>query len=115
VIFFIFPDFTIFYALLDVPPPQPVLWFHKGLTYHDSYDEDLDKWIVSDLNKNNVEIVIVEEKSFIDTSERLNDFPGELSEGETLVPIPNTAVKPFSADGTALATTWESRTLPGYK
>ena len=28
------------------------------------------------------------------------------------VPIPNTEVKPFSADGTWLETTWESRTLP---
>ena len=28
------------------------------------------------------------------------------------VPIPNTEVKPFSADGTWLETIWESRTLP---
>ena len=28
-------------------------------------------------------------------------FPGDLSEGATPVPIPNTAVKPFSPDGTA--------------
>lgn len=30
-------------------------------------------------------------------------------------PIPNSAVKPFSADGTAWETVWESRTLPGLK
>lgn len=35
------------------------------------------------------------------------------SEGETPVPIPNTAVKSFSADGTARETVWESRTPPG--
>ena len=40
-------------------------------------------------------------------------FPGDRSEGETPVPIPNTAVKPLSADGTALETVWESRSSPG--
>ncbi len=32
--------------------------------------------------------------------------------GETPVPIPNTMVKPYTADGTALATVWESRWTP---
>ena len=40
-------------------------------------------------------------------------FPGDHSEGVTPVPIPNTAVKSLSADGTAWETAWESRTLPG--
>jgi hypothetical protein len=40
-------------------------------------------------------------------------FSGGFSGGETPVPIPNTEVKPFSADGTALATAWESRSSPG--
>ena len=30
------------------------------------------------------------------------------------VPIPNTEVKPYSADGTWLETTWESRALPDF-
>ena len=38
---------------------------------------------------------------------------GDLSEGATPDPIPNSEVKTFSADGTARATGWESRTLPG--
>ena len=42
-------------------------------------------------------------------------FLGDHGEGETPVPIPNTAVKPFSADGTAWVTVWESRTLPRLK
>ena len=33
-------------------------------------------------------------------------------EGETPGPIPNPEAKPFSADGTALVTVWESRTQP---
>jgi hypothetical protein len=41
------------------------------------------------------------------------DFLGDDGEGEPPVPIPNTAVKPLSVDGTCRATGWESRTLPG--
>ena len=41
-------------------------------------------------------------------------FPGDYSEGVTPVPIPNTEVKPLSADGTVWATAWESRSLPGF-
>ena len=37
---------------------------------------------------------------------------GDHGEGETPVPIPNTEVKPLSADGTTWVTVWESRTLP---
>ena len=37
---------------------------------------------------------------------------GDGSEGVPPVPIPNTEVKPFSPDGTARASVWESRTLP---
>ena len=34
--------------------------------------------------------------------------------GVTLVPIPNTTVKPQAADGTILETIWESRWVPDY-
>lgn len=40
--------------------------------------------------------------------------PGGHSGGETPVPIPNTEVKPSSADGTAWATARESRSPPGF-
>ena len=39
-------------------------------------------------------------------------FFGGDSEEVTPVPIPNTEVKLFSADGTAWETVWESRTSP---
>ena len=39
---------------------------------------------------------------------------GDSSEGVTPVPIPNTEVKPLSADGTVRETGWESRSLPGF-
>lgn len=71
--FFIFPDFTIFYALAGRPSPQPLLWFHKGLTYLPAYDPFLDGWIVEGLKKNKVKAVILEEASLLD--DRINDFP----------------------------------------
>jgi hypothetical protein len=40
-------------------------------------------------------------------------FPGGYRSRATPVPIPNTEVKPATADGTARATLWESRSLPG--
>ena len=40
-------------------------------------------------------------------------FLGDDGERETPVPIPNTAVKTLSADGTAASQRWESRTSPG--
>ena len=41
-------------------------------------------------------------------------FSGGYSEGDPPVPIPNTVVKPFSADDTSGATPRESRSLPGF-
>ena len=38
---------------------------------------------------------------------------GGSSEADPPVPIPNTEVKRFSADDTALVTVWENRSLPG--
>ena len=35
--------------------------------------------------------------------------------GDTPVPIPNTMVKTYAANGTILETVWESRWLPDYK
>ena len=45
-------------------------------------------------------------------SENLNRFIGGNSEEDPPVPIPNTEVKLFCADGTAWVTVWESRSLP---
>ena len=41
-------------------------------------------------------------------------FPGGDRRGVTPVPMPNTEVKPSTADGTARVTVWESRSLPGF-
>jgi len=73
--FFIFPDFTIFYGLLNMPSPQPILWFHKGITYPEIYNSQLDNWLVQALESSHIEIVVLEEKSRINTKTRFNDFP----------------------------------------
>ena len=41
-------------------------------------------------------------------------FPGGHRGRVTPVPIPNTEVKPATADGTACVGVWESRSLPGF-
>jgi len=73
--FFIFSDFTALYGFLKKPSPQPMLWFHKGLTYPRKYDKILDQWIVSSLKKNSVKTIIVEEISWFNNSLVMKDFP----------------------------------------
>lgn len=73
--FFVFPDFTLFYGVLDVPSPQPLLWFHNGLTFSNEYDPTLDQWIISDLQKNQVRIIVIEEQSWFHTDKILSHFP----------------------------------------
>ncbi len=73
--FFVFPDFTILYGLLGVPSPQPLLWFHEGVTYSREANADLDERIVVALKRNRVSIFIREQAAWFDTEERLNDFP----------------------------------------
>ena len=43
----------------------------------------------------------------------LTPILGDHSERDPPVPIPNTEVKPLSPDGTARASVWERRKLPG--
>ena len=73
--FFVFPDFTALYGFVGSPSPQPILWFHKGLTYPQEYDERLDSWIVDSLKKSDIDTIVIEEVSWFTTGSRLNDFP----------------------------------------
>ena len=50
--------------------------------------------------------------NYVTFTYNLVSFSGGNGEGVTPVPIPNTAVKPFCADGTWDAGPWESRTPP---
>lgn len=73
--FFVFPDTTILYGLLDATPPQPLLWFDEGLTYPREYDPVIDRRIVKSLEENNVDTIVLEEESFWGTEKRLGHFP----------------------------------------
>ncbi len=42
------------------------------------------------------------------------NLSGDNGERDPPVPIPNTAVKPLSADGTWTAGSWESKSLPDF-
>ena len=53
--------------------------------------------------------------SLIPTLQTLLFFSGDYTAGETPLPIPNREDKPRRADGTILATVWESRSLPGVR
>jgi hypothetical protein len=73
--FFVFPDFTLFYGLCGVPSPQPVLWFHKGVTYAQGANSRLDERIVAELERNDVTVLVLEQVSWFNTGERLGHFP----------------------------------------
>lgn len=72
--FFVFPDWTLLYGLTEQPSPQPLLWFHPGLTYPSGGDPDLDRRIVAELERHGVTAVVLEEASWLG-AERLEDFP----------------------------------------
>ena len=56
-----------------------------------------------------MEVTCTDGPSSFDVIERIS---GDHSGGVTPDPIPNSAVKPSSADGTARVSVWESRSLP---
>lgn len=72
---FVFPDWTLLYGLLGRPAPQPLLWFHEGLTYPVGGDPALDRWIVADLRRQRIGTVVLETTSWQGTRARLADFP----------------------------------------
>jgi len=73
--FFVFPDTTILYGLLGKPSPQPLLYFHPGQSYALADQAELDREIVKSLEKNSVELVVLERASFMGTHKLLRDFP----------------------------------------
>jgi hypothetical protein len=73
--FMVFPDFTILYGLAGVPSPQPVLWFHDGVTYLREDTAELDEWIVRDLRRNQVRVFVLEQVAWFNSGERWSHFP----------------------------------------
>jgi hypothetical protein len=73
--FFVFPDCAVLYGIVGQEPPQPLVWFHPGLTYPTSYDAGLDRRIVAELERHGVRAVVIESVSFLGTEKRLSHFP----------------------------------------
>jgi hypothetical protein len=74
--FFVFPDMTMLYGIVGKTSPQPLLWFHHGLTYPLRYEAGLDRRIVDSLEQNGVEIVVLQNAAwFGNASEQLAHFP----------------------------------------
>lgn len=73
--FFVFPDLVALYGLAGVEPPQPLVWFHRGLTYPAEYDVELDRRVVRELRRHGVRYVVIERVSFLGTEKRLSHFP----------------------------------------
>lgn len=72
--FFTFPDFTFLYAALNRPSPQPLLWFHPGLTYPVEYTPEIDRRVVAALDDNQVRTIVLEGDNFFGTTQ-LDNFP----------------------------------------
>jgi len=73
--FFVFPDTTLLYGLLGRPSPQPLLYFHPGQSYLLADQAELDRQIVAALQKNAVELIVLERASFMGTHKLLTGFP----------------------------------------
>ena len=81
--FFVWPDHTILYGLCGAVPPQPILWFHRGLTYPAGGDPALEARLLDGLDRHGVDLVVYETETWHGTQVRLDDFPelrGRLNE-----------------------------------
>lgn len=106
--FFIFPDFTFLYAVVGRPPPQPLLFFHRGLTYPEIYQREVDTWIVDSLMAQQVAVVVLEDRSVFGTGERLSHFPllegfirSNFSEVQRIGPFSILALRTLETEGDA--------------
>jgi hypothetical protein len=73
--FFVFPDYTVLYGVTGRTPPQPLLWFHPGLTYPRDPPAWLDRHLVESLREKRVQHVVLERESLRGTQNRLAHFP----------------------------------------
>jgi 4-amino-4-deoxy-L-arabinose transferase-like glycosyltransferase len=74
--FFVVGDYTILYGVVGRPSVGPLLWFHKGLTYPEKYDADLDQRIVQAVDRPDVTGIVVEQITLMnDHTQILHDFP----------------------------------------
>jgi hypothetical protein len=72
---FVFPDATMLYGLTGHISPQPLLYFHAGQSFLLEDRDRLDQEITQALQKNDVQLVVLERASFMGTHRQLGEFP----------------------------------------
>ena len=73
--FFVFPELTLLYGALGTTPPQPLLWFHPGVTLPISSDPKLEQDIVDALAHAEVETVVLQKGVLPPVKRQLGFFP----------------------------------------
>ena len=72
--FYIFPEYAFFYGILGVPSPQPLLWFHKGLTFNNTNRTFIDDKIVEGLSSNEIKVIVLSSAGTPGTENLLKEF-----------------------------------------
>lgn len=73
--FIVFPEYAFFYGILGNPSPQPLLWFHKGLTFNNTNRSLIDEMIVEGLSNNDIKIIVLSSAGTPGTENLLKEFP----------------------------------------
>ncbi|GAF77237.1 unnamed protein product, partial [marine sediment metagenome] len=72
--FYVFPEYAFFYGILENPSPQPLLWFHKGLTFNNTNRSLIDEMIVDGLSSNDNKIIVLSSVGTPGTEKLLSEF-----------------------------------------
>jgi hypothetical protein len=72
--FYVFPEYAFFYGILGVPSHQPLLWFHKGLTFNNTNRTFIDEKIVDGLSSNDVKVIVLSSTGTPGTENLLKEF-----------------------------------------
>ena len=73
--FYVFPEYAFFYGILGVPSHQPLLWFHKGLTFNNTNRPFIDENIVEGLSRNDIKVIVLNSAGTPGTENLLKEFP----------------------------------------
>ena len=82
--FVVFTDFTLLYPMLDMEPPLPLPWFHRGLTYSREHAPQMDRWLLSRLQERAVTTVVIESVGWPDV---MAEIERKAQRGESLTGI----------------------------
>jgi hypothetical protein len=72
--FYVFPEFAFFNGILGNQSPQPLLWFHKGLTFNNANRSSIDEMIVDGLSNYDNKIIVLSSVGTPGTEKLLSEF-----------------------------------------